>query len=86
MTGFQSKRLMARARLEALYESPSKGLRDEIEISRLEKELEDTNVRIILSKLLGGWFIVRGPHQTPIGGRFNSREEAQAFLDNKKAG
>lgn len=37
-------------------------------------------VRIVFNRLLGGWFIVRGPHQTPIGGRFPSREAALAHL------
>jgi hypothetical protein len=37
-------------------------------------------VRIIHSKILGGWFIVRGPHQTPIGGRFETRADALAHL------
>lgn len=37
-------------------------------------------VRIVYNKLLGGWYIVRGPHQTPIGGRFDSKESAQAML------
>lgn len=40
-------------------------------------------IRIIYNRLLGGWFIVRGPHQTPIGGRFDSRAEAQAHLNRK---
>lgn len=40
-------------------------------------------VRIVYNKLLGGWYIVRGPHQTPISGRFNSREEAKAHLDRR---
>lgn len=39
-----------------------------------------SGVRIVYNKLLGGWYIVRGPHQTPLGGRFNSKEEAQAHL------
>jgi hypothetical protein len=33
-------------------------------------------LKIVHSKLLGGWFIVTGPHHTPIGGRFNSKAEA----------
>jgi hypothetical protein len=37
-------------------------------------------VRIIHSRILGGWFIVRGPHQTPIGGRFETRADALAHL------
>ena len=40
MTGFQSKRAMALARLEALRESPSLSVRDEIEISRLEEAVD----------------------------------------------
>jgi len=36
--------------------------------------------RIIFNRLLNGWFIVRGPHQTPIGGRFESRAAAAAHL------
>lgn len=36
--------------------------------------------RIIFNRLLNGWFIVRGPHQTPIGGRFESRAAALAHL------
>ena len=41
-------------------------------------------VKIVYNKLLGGWYVVRGPHQTPISGRFNSKAEAQAYLDSKK--
>jgi hypothetical protein len=37
-------------------------------------------VRIIHSRILGGWFIVRGPHMTPIGGRFETRADALAHL------
>ena len=37
-------------------------------------------IRIVYNKLLRGWYIVRGPHQTPIGGRFETKAEAQAYL------
>ena len=37
-------------------------------------------LKIVHSKLLGGWFIVTGPHDTPIGGRFNTKAEALARL------
>jgi len=37
-------------------------------------------VKIVFNRLLGGWFIVRGQHQTPIGGRFESKQAAQAWL------
>jgi len=39
-----------------------------------------SSVRIVHNALLGGWYIVRGPHQTPLGGRFDSKEEARAHL------
>jgi hypothetical protein len=41
-------------------------------------------VRILYSPLLGGWYIVRGPHQTPISGRFDSRAAALAHLGRRK--
>jgi len=37
-------------------------------------------LRIVHSRILGGWFIVRGPHQTPIGGRFDSKSAALQHL------
>ena len=42
--------------------------------------------RIVHNRLLGGWFVVRGAHDTPIGGRFNSRAEAKAWLNRKDPG
>jgi len=42
-----------------------------------------TGVRIVYNRLLGGWFIVRGPHQTPISGRFDSKEQARAHLSQR---
>lgn len=42
------------------------------------------SVRIVHNKLLGGWYIVRGPHQTPISGRLDSKAEAQAKLKGVK--
>jgi hypothetical protein len=41
-----------------------------------------SGIRIVHNKLLGGWYIVRGPHQTPIGGRFDSKADAQAHISN----
>lgn len=38
-------------------------------------------IRIIYSRILGGYFIVRGHHQTPIGGRFDTRLEALEHLN-----
>lgn len=40
-------------------------------------------IRIVHSRILGGWFIVRGPHQTPISGRFDTRAAAMAHLKRK---
>jgi len=37
-------------------------------------------VKIVFNRLLGGWFIVRGEHQTPIGGRFDTKQQAQDWL------
>ena len=40
-----------------------------------------SGVRIVYNKLLRGWYIVRGPHQTPIGGRFDTKQAARDHLD-----
>lgn len=37
-------------------------------------------MKVIYNGLLGGWYIVRGSHQTPISGRFETREQAVAHL------
>jgi hypothetical protein len=36
--------------------------------------------RIVHNKLLDGWYVVRGPHQSPISSRFDSRQDAQDWL------
>jgi hypothetical protein len=41
--------------------------------------------RIVYNRLLGGWYVVVGPHQTPLNGRFNSKAEAQAWLFGRRA-
>ena len=41
------------------------------------------SVRIVYNKLLGGWYVVRGPHQTPLSGKFATKAEAQASLRGK---
>lgn len=41
-------------------------------------------VKIVHNRILGGWYIVRGPHQTPISGRFDSRAEALAHLNRNR--
>lgn len=41
-------------------------------------------VKIVYNRILGGWFIVRGPHQSPIGGRYETKQAAEAALKGKK--
>ena len=38
------------------------------------------DMKVIYNGLLGGWYIVRGAHQAPISGRFETREAAVAHL------
>jgi hypothetical protein len=38
------------------------------------------NMRIVFNKILNGWYIVRGRHDTPISGRFDTNEQALAYL------
>ena len=37
-------------------------------------------MKVVYNALLGGWYIVRGAHQTPISGRFDSQEAATAHM------
>ena len=37
-------------------------------------------MRIVFNRILNGWFIVRGRYDTPISGRFDSREAALAHV------
>lgn len=39
--------------------------------------------KIVFNKLLGGWFVVRGPHQAPLAGRFESRQAAAEWLRSR---
>lgn len=41
-------------------------------------------VKIVRNRILGGWFVVTGPHDTPISGRFPSKQAAQDSLDDAK--
>jgi hypothetical protein len=41
-------------------------------------------IKIVYNKLLQGWYMVRGPHQTPLNGRFETRAQAQAWLDRSE--
>jgi hypothetical protein len=40
-------------------------------------------VRIVFNRILGGWFVVRGSHQTPLTGKFATKAEAMAWLSRK---
>ena len=42
------------------------------------------SVRIVHNKVLGGWYVVTGPHDSPLNGKFESRAEAQAWLNRKR--
>jgi hypothetical protein len=44
-----------------------------------------SGVRIVYNKLLRGWYIVRGPHQTPLSGRFDTQGDAQRHLLQQQA-
>jgi hypothetical protein len=46
--------------------------------------LRSGGVRIIHNKVLGGWYVVRGPHNTPISGRFDSKYDAEQWLQRHK--
>jgi hypothetical protein len=41
--------------------------------------------RIVFNRLLGAWFVVRGPHQTPLAGSFPTKEAARAYLNRRAA-
>ena len=42
-------------------------------------------IKIVYNKLLGGWYVVRGPHQTPISGRYPTKAAAKAWLKEPRA-
>jgi hypothetical protein len=42
-----------------------------------------SDIRIVYNRLLGGWYVVRGPHQTPLNGKFESKEAAQKWLKKR---
>ena len=48
--------------------------------TRPQKLIGACDMKVIYNSLLAGWFIVRGAHQTPISGRFDSKEAALAHL------
>ena len=66
--------------LEKFAKTKHKGL----PVKKEKTDESSSGVRIVHNKLLGGWFIVRGPHQTPISGKFSSKEEAEKSLKQKE--
>jgi hypothetical protein len=46
----------------------------------LAKPTGACDMKIVFNQILNGWYIVRGRHQTPISGRFESKQEALAYL------
>lgn len=42
-------------------------------------------IKIVYNKLLGAWYIVRGPHHAPLGGPFPSKAAAKAHIEAQKA-
>lgn len=41
-------------------------------------------IRIAWNALLGGYFVVRGSAWSPLAGRFETKEAAEAWLERKK--
>ena len=37
-------------------------------------------MKIVYNSLLGGWYVVRGKHQTPLSGRFETKQDAELYL------
>ena len=40
--------------------------------------------KIVFNRLLGGYYIVKGPHHTSISGRFETRAAALAHLNRNR--
>ena len=40
--------------------------------------------KVIFNRLLNGYYIVKGPHHTPISGRFETRAAALAHLNRNR--
>jgi hypothetical protein len=43
-----------------------------------------SSVKIVYNKLLGCWFVVRGPHHAPLSGSFATKADAQAWLASRR--
>ena len=53
--------------------------RDEDEAIMLEQK-ESKMIKIVYNKLLGAWYVVRGPHHFPLAGPFATKDDAEARL------
>jgi len=42
--------------------------------------------RVVYNRLLGAWYVVRGPHQTPLSGPFVSKLHALDYLKGRQHG
>lgn len=40
-------------------------------------------VKIIYHRILNAWYVVRGPHNTPITGGFDTKQEAEKYLKRR---
>lgn len=74
-----------RDEMDALREREAKLIAELKSTRRRSRARRNPAVRIVYNRLLGGWYVVRGPHQTPLNGRFDSRAEAQAWLKTTPA-
>ena len=77
--GFPNIRLRAKTKVGVEKELREAGW-------RRSKTKNPAGVRIVYNKLLGGWYVVTGPHQTPLNGRFDSKAEAEAWLGRRQSG
>lgn len=41
-------------------------------------------IKIVHVPLLGGWYVVRGPHHFPLAGKFATKADAKAWLNRRK--
>ncbi len=69
-------------RIEGLIDKARDRKADEI-IERCKTDAGG-GARVVNNKLLGGWYVVKGPHDSPISGRFGSKEAAQQWLIDRK--
>lgn len=41
-------------------------------------------MKIVYNRLLDGWYVVKGKHQTPLSGRFETKKDAELYLRKKQ--